>query len=90
MIACVPARTATAMPERARTARVSGMIVPDSISSSICTGAATSGLYDAGVVHRELKPANVMIDGRGRARLTDLACERDDRECCGRFGWCEE
>jgi serine/threonine-protein kinase len=35
----------------------------------------TGGLaaaHEQGVLHRDLKPSNVMIDGRGRARITDF------------------
>ncbi|HEU0108486.1 MAG TPA: serine/threonine-protein kinase, partial [Vicinamibacteria bacterium] len=36
----------------------------------ICAGLAAA--HERGVLHRDLKPSNVMIDGRGRARLTDF------------------
>jgi serine/threonine-protein kinase len=39
------------------------------VAHEICAGLAAA--HDRGVVHRDLKPSNVMIDGRGRARITD-------------------
>jgi predicted Ser/Thr protein kinase len=40
------------------------------IARQLCAGLAAA--HDAGVLHRDLKPSNVMIDGRGRARITDF------------------
>jgi hypothetical protein len=40
------------------------------ISREICAGLAAA--HDLGVIHRDLKPLNIMIDGRGRARLMDF------------------
>ena len=40
------------------------------IARQLCAGLAAA--HDLGVLHRDLKPSNVMIDGRGRARVTDF------------------
>jgi serine/threonine-protein kinase len=40
------------------------------IARQLCAGLAAA--HDRGVLHRDLKPSNVMIDGRGRARITDF------------------
>jgi len=50
-----------------------GRLPPDKaldIARELCAG--LSAAHDKGVLHRDLKPSNVMIDGRGRARITDF------------------
>ena len=50
------------------------------IARQLCAGLAAA--HDQGVLHRDLKPGNVMLDGRGRARITDfgLAVRADDEQ----------
>ncbi len=40
------------------------------VARQLCAGLAAA--HDKGVLHRDLKPSNVMIDGRGRVRITDF------------------
>jgi serine/threonine-protein kinase len=40
------------------------------VARELCLGLAAA--HDRGVLHRDLKPSNVMLDGRGRARVTDF------------------
>jgi hypothetical protein len=50
-----------------------GRLPPDKaveIARELCAGLASA--HDRGVLHRDLKPSNVMIDGRGRAKITDF------------------
>ncbi len=53
------------------------------IARQLCAGLAAA--HDRGVLHHDLKPSNVMIDGRGRVRITDfglarMAAEQKDPE----------
>lgn len=40
------------------------------IARELCIG--LSAIHAAGILHRDFKPANVIIDGKGKARITDF------------------
>lgn len=40
------------------------------IAQQLCRG--LHAVHEQGLLHRDLKPTNIMIDGRGRARITDF------------------
>src|SRR5262245_40320462 len=40
------------------------------VAREMCAGLAA--VHDQGLLHRDLKPSNVMLDGRGRVRITDF------------------
>jgi len=40
------------------------------VARELCAGLAA--VHDQGLLHRDLKPSNVMLDGRGRVRITDF------------------
>jgi serine/threonine-protein kinase len=50
-----------------------GRLSPDrgvEVARQICAGLAAA--HEKGVLHRDLKPDNIMIDGRGRVRIADF------------------
>ena len=40
-------------------------------SRKICAGLGAA--HERGILHRDLKPGNIMIDGNGQVRITDFA-----------------
>jgi serine/threonine protein kinase len=50
-----------------------GRLAPEKaldVARQICAGLAAA--HEAGVLHRDLKPGNIMLDGRGKVRITDF------------------
>ena len=46
-----------------------------SLIGQIADGVAA--IHAAGVIHRDIKPENILVDGDGRARITDLGIAKD-------------
>ncbi len=59
-----------------RIRRVGRLPVPEAVAYAIEVGRALSAAHASGVVHRDVKPQNVLIDLEGRAKVTDFGIAR--------------
>jgi serine/threonine protein kinase len=62
-----------------------GRLPPDratEVARRVCLGLAAA--HEKGVLHRDLKPGNIMIDGRGQAVITDFGVAAFANELLGR------
>ena len=50
------------------------------IARKLCAGLAAA--HDKGVLHRDFKPANIMIDGRGQVLISDFGLAEIGRASC--------
>ncbi len=58
-----------------------GRLPVEEVVDVVCQMAAALGFaHEAGVVHRDVKPANVIVDERGRAVLTDFGIAKAGNE----------
>jgi hypothetical protein len=52
----------------------------DIVDMFVQVGAGLSAVHNAGLVHRDFKPDNVLVDRKGRARVADFGLARVDLE----------
>jgi len=57
-----------------------GLETPDALAAAAGIAAGLEAIHEAGVIHRDLKSQNVMLDARGVVRLTDLGIAKDARQ----------
>jgi serine/threonine-protein kinase len=59
-----------------RLAREGLLEIPDAVAIAIEVLAALAAAHEAGVVHRDVKPGNVMLTPRGEVKVTDFGIAR--------------
>jgi serine/threonine protein kinase len=58
--------------------RAAGMGVETAIASVIAAASALQYVHQHGILHRDVKPENLMFDARGTLKVTDFGVARDD------------
>ncbi len=54
------------------------LMVDEAVSLGLDMAAALSAAHKRGILHRDVKPQNILLDPEGRARLTDFGSARHD------------